>query len=399
MNLNLLEINTGTWVTIGIVAGIFAAIAIVLVILILVVGKFFHVDVDEKVEKILNNLAGANCGGCGCSGCSGFAEKLASGTGNLADCHVTSPEKKAEIAKLLGVEVTAEEPTVAVVKCHGGLENCKYKFAYRGNQSCASTMTLLGGDKECRYGCLGCGDCKAVCTSKAIRVVDRLAEVNIDLCVSCGTCIATCPKHIIERVPVSAKVFIACSSHCKAKEVMGACKVGCIGCGMCARNCPQKAITMVDNLPVIDYKKCTGCGTCMAKCPRKIIIQMGDSYTDIIEARKAEAAHEAKLKAECEKKGLNYDEEKAKYLAEKAERDKAAAEKQAEKDKADAARYSARLAKEKADAAKQAEKDKAAADKRAAKAAAKAAKSSAASGADSSGSGNTDENGDNQQCA
>ncbi len=300
--MNLLEINTQTWITIGIVAGIFAAIAIVLVILILIIGKFFHVDVDEKVEKILNNLAGANCGGCGCSGCAGFAQKLADGTGNLSDCHVTSAEKKAEIAKLLGVELKEEEPTVAVVKCHGGLENCKYKFAYRGNQSCASTMTLLGGDKECRFGCLGCGDCKAVCVEKAIRVVDRLAEVNIDLCVSCGTCIATCPKHIIERVPVSAPVIVACSSHCKAKEVMSACKVGCIGCGNCARNCPQKAITMVDNLPVIDYKKCTGCYTCISKCPRKIIVKMGDSYADIIEARKKEEAAKEKAKKEAEKK-------------------------------------------------------------------------------------------------
>lgn len=338
MNLNLLAITVETWKTIGIVAGIFAAIAIVLVILILVVGKFFHVDVDEKVEKILNNLAGANCGGCGCSGCSGFAEKLANGTGNLSDCHVTSPEKKAEIAKLLGVEVAEEEPTVAVVKCHGGLENCKYKFAYRGNQSCASTITLLGGDKDCRFGCLGCGDCQSVCTSKAIRVVDRLAEVNIDRCVSCGTCIATCPKHIIERVPQSAKIFIACSSHCRAKEVMNSCKVGCIGCGMCARNCPQKAITMVDNLPVIDYKKCTGCYTCVSKCPRKIIIKMGDCYMDIIEARKAEEARKAKLKAKCDKEGLNFDEEEAKYQAAKAERDKALAEKKAAKEAAKAAK-------------------------------------------------------------
>ncbi|MCD8286808.1 MAG: 4Fe-4S dicluster domain-containing protein [Clostridia bacterium] len=338
MILNLLELSLNTLKIIGIVAGILAAIAIVLVILILVIGKFFHVDVDEKVEKILNNLAGANCGGCGCSGCSGFAEKLANGTGNLADCHVTSPEKKAEIAKLLGVELANEEPTVAVVKCHGGLENCKYKFAYRGNQSCASTITLLGGDKDCRFGCLGCGDCQAVCTSKAIRVVDRLAEVNIDRCVSCGTCIATCPKHIIERVPQSAKVFVACSSHCRAKEVMNSCKVGCIGCGMCARNCPQKAITMVDNLPVIDYKKCTGCYTCVAKCPRKIIIKMGDCYMDIIEARKAEEERKAKLKAECDKKGLNFDEEEARYQKAKAEKDKALAEKQAAKEAAKAAK-------------------------------------------------------------
>ena len=44
-----------------------------------------------------------------------------------------------------------------------------------------------------------------------------------------------------------------------------------IGCGLCAKNCPENAITMVNNLPIIDYSKCTGCKTCVNKCPRKCI--------------------------------------------------------------------------------------------------------------------------------
>ena len=112
-------IDAETWKTVGWVALIIAVIAVVIVLLILLVGKVFHVDADEKVTKILENLAGANCGGCGCSGCSGFAQKLASGEGDLSACHVTSPEGKAEIAKLLGIELKAEERTVAVVHCAG----------------------------------------------------------------------------------------------------------------------------------------------------------------------------------------------------------------------------------------------------------------------------------------
>ena len=270
--MNLLEITAQTWITVGIVAGIFIGSALLIGILIIVVGKVFNVDVDEKVTKILENLAGANCGGCGCSGCSGFASKLADGSGNLADCHVTSPEKKAEIAKLLGVELKDEEPTVAVVKCHGGVENCGDKFEYFGNPTCAGVHSILGGNKTCPFACLGCGDCKAVCPENAIEVTARLAQVDPDRCVSCGACINTCPKKIVERIPFSAPVFVACSSKCKGKEVMNACKVGCIACGLCAKACPHGAITMQDNLPVIDYTKCTGCLTCVTKCPRHIII-------------------------------------------------------------------------------------------------------------------------------
>ena len=50
--------------------------------------------------------------------------------------------------------------------------------------------------------------------------------------------------------------------------------VAVIGCGLCAKNCPEQAITMVNNLPVIDYSKCTGCMTCVAKCPRKTIKEL-----------------------------------------------------------------------------------------------------------------------------
>lgn len=266
-------IDGETWKTVGIVVGIFAAIAIVIVALILFVGKVFKVNVDEKVTKILENLAGANCGGCGCSGCAGFASKLASGEGDLSACHVTSPEKKAEIATLLGIEIKDEERTVAVVKCNGGLNNAPEAFEYFGNPSCASNASLLGGNKLCKFGCLGCGDCKAVCPESAVKVTDKLSEVDPDRCVSCGACISACPKNIIERIPASAPVYVACSSNCKGKDVMNACKVGCIACGMCARKCPHGAITMQDNLPVFDYTKCTGCKTCVSVCPRKIILE------------------------------------------------------------------------------------------------------------------------------
>ena len=270
--MNLLEITSKTWISVGIVAGIFAGTAILIGILILIVGKVFKVNVDEKIEKICSNLAGANCGGCGCSGCSGFAQKLAEGGASLSDCHVTSPEGKAEIAKILGVELANEEPTVAVVHCKGGLENCAVKFEYKGNPTCAANASLYGGNKACSYACLGCGDCKAVCPENAISVEARLAQVDPDRCVSCGACISTCPKNIIDRIPSSAPIFVACSSKCKGKDVMSVCKVGCIACGLCAKACPHGAITMKDNLPEIDYSKCTGCLTCVAKCPRHIII-------------------------------------------------------------------------------------------------------------------------------
>lgn len=263
-------ITADTWVKVGWVSLIVAVIAIIIVALILIVGKVFRVDTDETVTKILENLAGANCGGCGCSGCSGFATKLACGQGDLNACHVTSIEGKQEIAKLLGISLTESVPTELIVKCNGGI-HAKNAFTYQGILSCKDNSSLQEGNKVCKSACLGCGDCANVCNEKALSIIDGVCHPDPNPCIDCGACINACPKNLIERIPASARVYIACSSHCKGKEVINACNVGCIGCGMCAKKCPHNAITMIDNLPVINYEKCTGCKTCVAICPRKTI--------------------------------------------------------------------------------------------------------------------------------
>ena len=40
----------------------------------------------------------------------------------------------------------------------------------------------------------------------------------------------------------------------------------CTDCDRCVKACPSGAITVKDNLAVIDYDKCIGCGVCTTKC-------------------------------------------------------------------------------------------------------------------------------------
>ena len=42
-------------------------------------SKKFAVEVDPRVEAILEVLPGANCGGCGFPGCGGLASAIAEG--------------------------------------------------------------------------------------------------------------------------------------------------------------------------------------------------------------------------------------------------------------------------------------------------------------------------------
>ena len=67
--------------------------ALVLAILAIAVGyvlgwanRAFHVEVDPKVEAIMEVLPGANCGGCGFVGCAEYAEAVAQGKADVTLC-------------------------------------------------------------------------------------------------------------------------------------------------------------------------------------------------------------------------------------------------------------------------------------------------------------------------
>src|SRR5512133_2986193 len=44
-----------------------------------------------------------------------------------------------------------------------------------------------------RDKCVGCGACIKACAYDAIRVCDKLAEIDTDKCTLCGACVQSCP--------------------------------------------------------------------------------------------------------------------------------------------------------------------------------------------------------------
>ncbi|MBP5686632.1 MAG: RnfABCDGE type electron transport complex subunit B [Clostridia bacterium] len=269
MNNFLAQVNTGKLFT---VLAVIAVLSILFALLIVTVSKLCAVKEDGRIEEIKDKLANANCGGCGFAGCAEFAKAVAEGRANIDDCGPTSPESKKRIAEILGIEYAGKKVAAAKVHCSGG-DNCTTLFNYVGNQTCSALSVFNGGNKGCIFGCLGCGDCKDACEYGAITMENGVSTINEELCVACGKCVKACPRNLISFLPKDGDVYIGCSSKHRGKDVMNVCKKGCIGCGLCAKNCPEGAITMEDNLPVIDYAKCTGCLTCVEKCPRKCIIK------------------------------------------------------------------------------------------------------------------------------
>lgn len=247
-------------------------LGLVLGIGLAVASKLLAVSVDPKIDTIRALLPGANCGGCGYPGCDGFAKAIVEGTADLSQCSVMDDDSFREIAGILGIDAEAGEKMVARVLCQGDSENCQTKYKYSGIDDCRAAAALAGGPSSCRFGCVGLLTCAKACPFDAIYLNEHgIAAIDEEKCTGCGKCAEACPKDGIVIIPKNQKVYVSCRTTEKGKAVSTACKAGCIACGLCAKKCPEGAITMQNNLPVIDYDKCTSCGVCAAVCPKDTI--------------------------------------------------------------------------------------------------------------------------------
>jgi Na+-translocating ferredoxin:NAD+ oxidoreductase RNF subunit RnfB len=248
------------------------AIGLLAGIILGVTAKIFYVHVDPRIGQVADILPGANCGGCGYAGCTDLAAAIVQGNAPANGCKAASDELAQEIASMLGISVDKQERQVAQIFCQGNATAAGRKFVYMGIQDCRAAQEVSGGDKSCRYGCLGLGTCVRACFFGALQMgPNGLPVVDTELCTGCGSCAQICPRHIPRLIPVSQKAATFCSSHDVGRAVKEVCTVGCLGDGLCKKVCPENAVTIDKFLSVVDPVKCTGCGLCFEKCIPGII--------------------------------------------------------------------------------------------------------------------------------
>lgn len=230
------------------------------------------IKINPLVEHINTILPGINCGTCGFPGCNGYAVAIVEQGLSIDRCTPGGQEVMAKLAAAMGKDAPQEQAKrTAFVFCKGGSQ-AHDAFTYTGVLTCSAAMQINGGFKQCTAGCLGFGDCIPVCKFGAITMTELgVPKVDPEKCVNCGLCYKTCPKKLIRPILNKQICQVVCNNHDSGKVARSVCTVACIACGICVKTCPFKAITLENNLAVIDPALCTHCGLCAPKCPTKAI--------------------------------------------------------------------------------------------------------------------------------
>ncbi|MCR4953167.1 MAG: 4Fe-4S binding protein [Treponema sp.] len=116
------------------------------------------------------------------------------------------------------IKYTADEEQIyernekkALVLC-----NCNKEFSipverFNKDLSCFIVHSKYGTGTDCKFACIGLGDCVKSCPQQAITVQKHTAVVT-SLCIGCGKCVDACPVGIIALVPSDTQKIRLCSN-------------------------------------------------------------------------------------------------------------------------------------------------------------------------------------------
>ena len=261
-------------------------LTLLLAMMLIIANKRLYVYEDPRIDIVEEMLPHANCGACGFPGCRPFAEALVTGESVPAKCTVSTPEGLSTIASYLKIALGTSEKLVARLACAGGVNVALNRAQYEGIPSCQAASLVSGGGKGCFWGCLGHGDCEAVCDFDAITMdSNSIPQVDEDKCTACGDCVEVCPKDLFSLQPVDHQLWVACKNLEAGEDILEDCQVACTACGKCAMDAPGNLISMVDNLPLVNYSEKQTMDA-IQRCPTGAIVWL-DQKLGVVKGRES----------------------------------------------------------------------------------------------------------------
>lgn len=102
----------------------------------------------------------------------------------------------------------------AVVLCSHNKTFSVERNELNKQHTCFMINSDNGTGTDCKYSCIGLGDCVKMCPQQAIEIINHTAYVT-NLCNGCGKCIDICPVHIIKLIPKDSDKIILCGNVTK----------------------------------------------------------------------------------------------------------------------------------------------------------------------------------------
>lgn len=122
---------------------------------------------------------------------------------------VISDSEKNYIKGDIDVFEASDKKAVVLCACDKEFKNKRENFNHE--YTCFMVNSLNDSGTDCKFACIGLGDCAKVCEQQAIDIKNRTAVIS-SLCIGCGKCIEVCPKKIIKLVDKSTSVITQCSN-------------------------------------------------------------------------------------------------------------------------------------------------------------------------------------------
>lgn len=120
-------------------------------------------------------------------------------------------KKEYDLRSSKGLPYTMTEKKRAVVLCSPDKTISESRLVYSDIHTCRLFNAVYATDNDCRYTCVGFGDCVYQCPQQAIVIQNKTAVIT-DLCIGCGRCVAYCPKHLITLIPKETEELVTCAA-------------------------------------------------------------------------------------------------------------------------------------------------------------------------------------------